>query len=159
MNPTLYAILSVAAGILLAVLGFLLLMRLVRVGSGSPATSEHAADRTARNAAGTGATEVMSGGLQHMALADLLQFLAQGGHTGLLQINSGRRAGTIRLVQGLVVHAEYRRQVDLDALFEMLSLQIGDFRFQFEPPTNEPVRGREVVDILMLWLEAKEEAK
>jgi hypothetical protein len=103
--------------------------------------------------------EVLSGGLQHMALADLLQFLAQGGHTGTLQLTSGRRSGTIRLVQGLVVHAEFRRQFDLDALFELLSLQIGDFRFQFEPQPVEPVRGREVVDILMLWLEAKEESK
>lgn len=103
--------------------------------------------------------EVLSGGLQHMALADLLQFLAQGGHTGTLQLTSGRRSGTIRLVQGLVIHAEFRRQLDLDALFELLSLQIGDFRFQFEPQPTEPVRGREVVDILMLWLEAKEESK
>lgn len=91
-----------------------------------------------------------------MALADLLQFLAQGGHTGSLQITSGRRSGTIRLVQGLVIHAEFRREQDLEALFELLSLQIGDFHFRFESPPTEPVRGREVVDILMLWLNAKD---
>lgn len=104
-------------------------------------------------------SEVMAGGLQHMALPDLLQFLAQGGHTGTLQITSGRRQGTVRMVQGLVIHSEYRRKQDLDAMYELLSLTIGDFRFRFETPPNEPVRGREVVDILMLWLAHKEESK
>ena len=99
----------------------------------------------------------MVGALQQLALADLLQFLAQGGHSGLLRIDSGRRTGTIRLVQGLVTSADYRREQDLPALFLMLSLEIGDFRFSFEPPPSEPVRGREVVDILMLWLASKED--
>lgn len=103
--------------------------------------------------------EVMAGGLQHMALADLLQFLAQGGHTGTLQITSGRRTGIVKIVQGLVVHAQYRREQDLEAMYQLLSLSIGDFRFKFESPPGEPVRGHEVVDILMLWLSRKEEQR
>jgi|GEM_PF-1303810 len=99
----------------------------------------------------------MAGALQQLALADLLQFLAQGGHTGTLRLDSGRRTGSIRLVQGLVTTAEFRRQRDLPALFQMLSLEIGDFHFRFEPAPTESVRGREVVDILMLWLAGKEE--
>jgi len=104
-------------------------------------------------------SELMAGGLQHMALADLLQFLAQGGHSGTLTVTSGRRTGSIRMIQGLVIHAEFRRALDLDAMFELLSLEIGDFRFRFETPPAEPVRGHEVVDILMLWLARKEEPK
>ena len=103
--------------------------------------------------------EVMAGGLQHMALADLLQFLAQGGHTGTLQITSGRRTGIVRIVQGLVIHAQYRRAQDLEAMYQLLSLSIGDFRFKFEEPPSEPVRGHEVVDILMLWLSRREEQR
>ncbi|HXP89600.1 MAG TPA: DUF4388 domain-containing protein [Fibrobacteria bacterium] len=99
----------------------------------------------------------MAGALQQLALADLLQFLAQGGHTGTLRLDSGRRTGSIRLVQGLVTTAEFRRDRDLPALFQMLSLEIGDFHFRFEPTPPEPVRGREVVDILMLWLAGKED--
>ncbi|ERR1035437_7211904 len=99
----------------------------------------------------------MGGALQQLALADLLQFLAQGAHTGTLRLDSGRRTGSIRLVQGLVTTAEFRRDRDLPALFQMLSLEIGDFHFRFEPPPSEPVRGHEVVDILMLWLAAKED--
>jgi len=99
----------------------------------------------------------MAGALQQLALADLLQFLAQGAHTGTLRLDSGRRTGSIRLVQGLVTAAEFRRDRNLPALFQMLSLEIGDFHFRFEPPPTESVRGHEVVDILMLWLAAKED--
>lgn len=99
----------------------------------------------------------MAGALQQLALADLLQFLAQGGHTGTLRLDTGRRTGNISLVQGLVTSAEFRRERDLPALFRMLSLEIGDFHFRFEPPPSEPVRGHEVVDILMLWLASKED--
>jgi hypothetical protein len=99
----------------------------------------------------------MAGALQQLALPDLLQFLAQGGHTGTLRIDSGRRTGTISLVQGLVTSAEFRREQGLPALFRMLSLEIGDFHFRFEPPPTESVRGHEVVDILMLWLASKED--
>jgi len=56
-----------------------------------------------------------------------------------------------------VTTAEFRRDRDLPALFQMLSLEIGDFHFRFEPTPSEPVRGREVVDILMLWLAGKED--
>jgi hypothetical protein len=101
----------------------------------------------------------MVGALQQLALADLLQFLAQGAHSGVLRIDTGRRTGTIRLIQGLVTASDFRRQQDLPALFQMLSLEIGDFRFHFEPPPTEPVRGREVVDVLMLWLASKEDPR
>ena len=156
MNSTLVAM---ACG---AVLLLVIVALLVRIGSGKGKTppAKDATSRHDRLAVREPAKpEVMAGGLQHMALADLLQFLAQGGHSGTLQITSGRRAGAIRLVQGLVIHAEFRRATDLDAMFELLSLQIGDFRFRFETPPAEPVRGREVVDILMLWLARKEDPK
>lgn len=155
MNPVHAAIL---VGIALMILLVWLLTRIRATKPTNAPALEPTSTRPRRRSLLPPKEEVLSGGLQHMALADLLQFLAQGGHTGTLQLTSGRRSGTIRLVQGLVVHAEFRRQLDLDALFELLSLQIGDFRFQFEPQPTEPVRGREVVDILMLWLDAKEDS-
>lgn len=98
----------------------------------------------------------LQGGLRHMALPDLLQFLAQGRRTGTLEIKSGRREGLIRLVQGMIIHAEFRRVQDMDALFDMLSLDSGDFVFNPSTPPDYPVSGREVVDILMLWLARKD---
>lgn len=101
----------------------------------------------------------LQGGLRHLAMPDLLQFLAQGRRTGTLEIKSGRREGLVRLVQGMVVHAEFRRVQDLDALFEMLSLDTGDFVFNPSTPPDYPVSGREVVDILMLWLARKDSTR
>lgn len=98
----------------------------------------------------------LQGGLKHMPLPDLLQFLAQGRRTGTLEISSGRRGGLIRLVQGMVVHAEYRRTEDLDALFGLLTMETGDFVFTPTTPPDYQVSGREVVDILMLWLSRKD---
>jgi len=106
--------------------------------------------------AGTLSPDALQGGLRHMPLPDLLQFLAQGRRTGSLEIKSGRREGLVRLVLGMVVHAEFRRVQDLDALFEMLSLDTGDFVFTPTTPPDYPVSGREVVDILMLWLARKD---
>lgn len=103
--------------------------------------------------------EGLQGGLKHMPLPDLLQFLAQGRRTGTLDIASGRRTGLVRLVQGMIVHAEFRRHQDLDALFGMLALETGDFAFTPTPPPTYPVSGREVVDVLMLWLSRKESAR
>lgn len=91
-----------------------------------------------------------------MPLPDLLQFLAQGRRTGRLEIKSGRREGSVQLVQGMVVHSDYRRSTDLDAMFEMLSLDTGDFVFTPSTPPDYAVNGREVVDILMLWLSRKD---
>lgn len=98
----------------------------------------------------------LQGGLKHMPLPDLLQFLAQGRRTGTLELTSGRRGGLIRLVQGMVVHAEYRRTEDLDALYGLLAMETGDFVFTPTTPPDYQVSGREVVDILMLWLSRKD---
>jgi len=103
--------------------------------------------------------DALQGGLQHMPLPDLLQFLAQGRRTGSLEISSGRRAGMIRMVLGMVVHAEYRRTEDLEALYGLLGMETGDFVFTPSAPPDYPVSGREVVDILMLWLSRKEVAR
>jgi len=100
--------------------------------------------------------ETLHGGLRHMPLPDLLQFLAQGRRTGTLDISSGRRAGQIHMVEGLIVHADYRRTHDLDALFGLLALETGDFVFTPGTPPEYAVSGREVVDILMLWLSRKD---
>lgn len=109
--------------------------------------------------AGSLSPDALQGGLRHMPLPDLLQFLAQGRRTGSLEIKSGRREGLVRLVLGMVVHAEFRRVQDLDALFEMLSLDTGDFVFTPTTPPDYPVSGREVVDILMLWLARKDSTR
>lgn len=153
MNATVLAISIAIALVVVVGIPALALMRI-------PRRNRAPAARASQRKAPTEVSKTdLDGALQHMALADLLQFLAQGGQSGTLTISSGRRSGTIRLVQGLVTDAEFRRERDLQALFKLLSLEIGDFHFRFEPPPPEHVRGREVVDILMLWLSAKDDGR
>ncbi|MBK8803857.1 MAG: DUF4388 domain-containing protein [Fibrobacteres bacterium] len=153
MNAT---VLAFSIGIALVLVVGILALALMRWPQKAPPAKLR---QTSRKPAPEASKTDLDGALQHMALADLLQFLAQGGQSGTLTISSGRRAGTIRLVQGLVTDAEFRRERDLSALFKLLSLEIGDFHFRFEPPPPEHVRGREVVDILMLWLSAKDDGR
>lgn len=150
-----------------AVVALLLLIAWILVARGRSKRNRNTARRdpldlvAATRLADTGPSspDSLQGGLRHMPLPDLLQFLAQGRRSGNLEIKSGRREGAIRLVQGMVIHSEYRRTQDLDALFEMLSLETGDFVFTPNDPPDYPVSGREVVDILMLWLSRKDASR
>jgi hypothetical protein len=104
-------------------------------------------------------SEDLSGALKDFPLHDLLQFLAQSARSGILKVVSGRRRGTIQLIEGMIVHAEFRRMDDLPALYALLYLDCGDFVFHAQPPGNQHVRGREVIDVLMLWMENKDNGK
>lgn len=152
--------LAMAGIVFLLLLILLLLVRPKRLPgvSQKPAARRHPIP-VANQDAGPTSPDALQGGLKHMPLPDLLQFLAQGQRTGTLEIKSGRREGLIRLVQGMVVHSEFRRSLDLDALFEMLSLETGDFVFTPSTPPDYGVNGREVVDILMLWLSRKDSTR
>lgn len=101
----------------------------------------------------------LSGGLAQLPLPDLLQFLAQSRRSGRLEIVSGRRHGRIDLAEGRVRFASFRRSTDLEALFEMLDTTAGDFRFAPSDPPSDGSGGRDVVDVVMLWLDRKEAAR
>lgn len=150
--------LAMAGVVFVLLLGLLLLMRPKRRRVAAKPARRHPIPVTSVDS-GPISPDALQGGLKHMPLPDLLQFLAQGQRTGTLEIKSGRREGLIRLVQGMVVHSEFRRSLDLDALFEMLTLETGDFVFTPTTPPDYGVNGREVVDILMLWLSRKDSSR
>jgi len=156
VSPLQLAIAAIAF-VLLAILAVLA----IRSGGKKPRKSRREPEPLAVSLKDSGpvSPDALQGGLRHMPLPDLLQFLAQGRRTGTLEISSGRRAGTIRLVQGMVIHAEFRRTEDLDALYGLLSLDTGDFVFTPGSAPDYAVNGREVVDILMLWLSRKDSVR
>ena len=102
----------------------------------------------------------LQGNLAQTPLHDLLQFLALGHKTGILELASGRRTGRVVLHQGRVRRNSYRGKEGLDALFLMLDLNQGDFEFH-EHALEEPVDADalEVVDIIMLWMERQPKRK
>jgi hypothetical protein len=111
----------------------------------------------------------LQGNLAQTPLHDLLQFLALGRKTGVLELASGRRAGRIIFAGGRIAHCEYRGKQGMEAAFLMMDLAEGDFEF-LEPGSgsgkDDPGRrappgaeALEVVDAIMLWMARKPKKK
>jgi hypothetical protein len=109
---------------------------------------------------GAPAREGVQGNLAQTKLHDLLQFLALGSKSGILEISCGRRSGRLMLCEGRVVKVSYRGQEGLEAIFMLMDVVEGDFEFteQFVEETASSERW-EVVDIIMLWMNRKPKKK
>jgi Domain of unknown function (DUF4388) len=121
-----------------------------------PAMLRHAPDPALKAGKGAG----LQGNLAQTPLHDLLQYLALGHKSGILELASGRRTGRIVLKDGRVYKDSYRGKDGMEALFMMLDLPDGDFEF-YEQPLDESISfsGMEVVDVIMLWMERKPKKK
>jgi hypothetical protein len=102
----------------------------------------------------------LQGNLAQTPLHDLLQYLALGHKSGILELVSGRRTGRIVLKDGRVYRNSYRGKDGMDAMFMMMDLPEGDFEF-YEQTLDDAVSfsGLEVVDIIMLWMDRKPKKK
>lgn len=77
----------------------------------------------------------LSGSLRDMGLTEVVQVLGQGRKSGCLRIVSQHRVGEIYFGEGLVVHALFAQAVGDEAVYQMLLLKDGDFKFD---PTSKP---------------------
>lgn len=102
----------------------------------------------------------LQGNLAQTPLHDLLQYLALGRKSGILELVCGRRTGRIVLKDGRVYKDSYRGKDGLEAMFMMMDLEEGDFEF-YEQTLEDSVSfsGLEVVDIIMLWMDRKPKKK
>lgn len=102
----------------------------------------------------------LQGNLAQTPLHDLLQYLALGHKSGILELACGRRTGRIVLKDGRVYKNSYRGKDGMDAMFMMMDLAEGDFEF-YEQSLEDSVSfsGLEVVDIIMLWMDRKPKKK
>ena len=98
----------------------------------------------------------LQGNLAQTPLHDLLQYLALGHKSGILELASGRRNGRVVLKDGRVYKDSFRGKDGLEALFMMLDLAEGDFEF-YEQGLDDSISfsGLEVVDVIMLWMQRK----
>lgn len=71
----------------------------------------------------------MEGDFRLLGPIDLLQLLAQGGRTGVFEVEAGGERGEVYLERGRPVHAVFRGRVGREALLEVLGLKEGRFRF------------------------------
>jgi hypothetical protein len=103
------------------------------------------------------------GDLQQVSLLDLLQLLAMNRRTGSLNLNTPSGAGEVRLREGEVVDAVYRRHEAEKALFRLLGEKEGSFAFtvgsattsaRIESPTNALLMdGLRQLDEVRRWRE------
>lgn len=102
----------------------------------------------------------LQGNLTQTPLHDLLQYLALGHKSGILELVSGRRTGRVVLKDGRVYKNSYRGKDGMEAMFMMMDLAEGDFEF-YEQTLEDSVTfsGLEVVDIIMLWMDRKPKKK
>jgi hypothetical protein len=102
----------------------------------------------------------LQGNLAQTPLHDLLQYLALGHKSGILELVSGRRTGRVVLKDGRVYKNSYRGKDGMEAMFMMMDLAEGDFEF-YEQTLEDSVSfsGLEVVDIIMLWMDRKPKKK
>lgn len=84
-----------------------------------------------------GAGEIR-GDLAQVALPDLLQLLSMGRKTGTLSVTTSNAAGELRLADGEVVDAMFRRAEGMKAVIRLLGEREG--AFQFAPGNAPPLR-------------------
>ena len=76
----------------------------------------------------TGDDALLSGSLEHLGLADLLQILSLNNKSGMVELMDGRREGTIVFETGKIVHAECRGIQGEKAIYRMLGWTTATFR-------------------------------
>ncbi len=69
------------------------------------------------------------GDLQQVSVADLLQLLSMNRRTGALTLSTAQGAGEVRLVDGEIVDAVYRRVEGIKALYRLIGESDGTFAF------------------------------
>src|SRR5688500_3573057 len=102
-------------------------------------------------------TVALQGTLDTFALPDVLRLLAATKKTGRLRITGGRGTGSIWVASGEVVAIDSTHTphaIDtVDALFELLRFQEGDFTFDAESTHDDPAPPTDV-EMLLTQAEA-----
>jgi hypothetical protein len=86
----------------------------------------------------TPAPQELRGTVQQMPLVDLLQLLTMNLRSGALSVTTPAGTGEVRLAEGQIVDAVYRRLEGEKALFRMLGEKVG--QFNFAPGAHGPRR-------------------
>jgi len=101
--------------------------------------------------AGYNTSFVFSGNLKQTTLLDAIQFLEIGRREGVLHIYAGRRKGYLTFWKGNVIDGFYRNAIGREAIFQMLSLEEGDFYFEPKTITQPKLISDSIMDIAFEW--------
>lgn len=100
---------------------------------------------------------IFEGTLSENSLPEILQFLEIGRRTGLLSLEDVQPAGVINFDQGDIISAQTHLHEGVEAVFEMLALNRGKFRF-FPGKVTGPCETRlSATQVLMHWAQRMDE--
>jgi hypothetical protein len=100
---------------------------------------------------------VFEGKVSENSLPEILQFLEIGRRTGLLSLETDLPAGVINFHEGDIVSAQTHRQEGLEAVFEILSLRAGKFRFFPGRVTVRSATRLSATEVLLHWAQRMDE--
>jgi hypothetical protein len=100
---------------------------------------------------------IFEGILSENSLPEILQFLEIGKRTGLLSLEAEQPAGVINFVAGDIVSAQTHSHEGVEAVYEMLALTRGKFRFFPGRVTGRLDVRWSVTQVLMQWAQRVDE--
>jgi response regulator RpfG family c-di-GMP phosphodiesterase len=100
----------------------------------------------------------LSGSLRDMGLTEVVQVLGQGRKSGCLRIVSQHRVGEMYFGEGLVVHALFVQATGDEAIYQMLLLKDGDFKFDPMQKPKEKTMQASVESLLLEGMRRMDEA-
>lgn len=91
----------------------------------------------------------LSGSLRDMGLTEVMQVLGQSRKTGCLRVVSAHRVGEVHFSEGLVVHAVFAQAKGEEAVYRMLVLTDGDFKFDPAAKPKEETMQASIESLLL----------
>jgi len=86
--------------------------------------------------------EGFSGTLRQVGLSDVIQIQCLGTHSCVLNVQNSKAQGEIFIESGMIVHATTGTSSGEEALFQLLSLNQGEFNLKpFEKPAERTLQG------------------
>lgn len=100
----------------------------------------------------------LEGGISQGSLSEVMQFIELGKKNGCLLIDSSGPYGMMYFNQARIVYAATKEKTATDAIYDMLSLQKGNFRFILDKMPAATNINISALEILMEWAKKEDEA-
>lgn len=91
----------------------------------------------------------LRGNLKDFGLPDIIQLVAFGRKTGVLQVDCGAGEAALYFEDGNVVHADYPGKEGKQAVFSLFHIPDGEFRFQTDVPTPRRTISMDPTNLIM----------
>ncbi|MBD3239854.1 MAG: DUF4388 domain-containing protein [Chitinivibrionales bacterium] len=101
----------------------------------------------------------LEGPLAAGGLTEILQFIEIGAKTGRLTVNNGTPTGAVYFSHGMIVHAATADATGKQAVFKMLEMEQGSFRFVHQEVPRTGGYLLPTLQVLMEWAQARDEAR